>query len=71
MILAPTDAGLGSAVVTDTRLPQVVRQLDGVTFLVFGAVLLGPAFKHLSWQIALYAVLSLTVVRMVPVAGRV
>ena len=42
--------------------------LDSVTFLVFGAVLLGPAFKHLSWHIALYAVLSLTVLRMVPVA---
>ncbi len=42
--------------------------LDGVTFLVFGAVLLGPAFEHLSWQIALYAVLSLTIVRMLPVA---
>ncbi len=26
VILAPTDAGLGSAVVTDARLPQVVRQ---------------------------------------------
>ena len=26
VILAPTDAGLGSAVVTDTRLPQVVQQ---------------------------------------------
>ena len=26
VVLAPTDAGLGSAVVTDTRLPQVVRQ---------------------------------------------
>ena len=42
--------------------------LDGVTFLVFGAVLLGPALEHLSWQIALYAVLSLTIVRMLPVA---
>ena len=42
--------------------------LDSVTFLVFGAVLLGPAFKHMSWHIVLYAVLSLTVVRMVPVA---
>ncbi len=42
--------------------------LDGVTFLVFGAVLLGPALEHLSWQIGLYAVLSLTIVRMVPVA---
>jgi sodium/hydrogen antiporter len=42
--------------------------LGGVTFLVFGAVLLGPALKHVSWQIALYAVLSLTLVRMLPVA---
>ena len=42
--------------------------LNGVTFLVFGAVLLGPAFKQMSWRIVLYAVLSLTVVRMLPVA---
>jgi NhaP-type Na+/H+ or K+/H+ antiporter len=42
--------------------------LDAVTFLVFGAVLLGPALEHVSWQIGLYAVLSLTIVRMLPVA---
>jgi sodium/hydrogen antiporter len=42
--------------------------LDGVTFLLFGAVLLGPSLGHLSWQVLLYAVLSLTVVRMLPVA---
>jgi NhaP-type Na+/H+ or K+/H+ antiporter len=42
--------------------------LDGVTFLVFGAVLLGPALGDLTWRIALYAALSLTVVRMLPVA---
>jgi NhaP-type Na+/H+ or K+/H+ antiporter len=42
--------------------------LDAVTFLVFGAVLLGPALEELTWQLALYAVLSLTLVRMVPVA---
>ena len=42
--------------------------LGGVTFLIFGAVLLGPALEHVTWQIALYAVLSLTVVRMLPVA---
>ena len=39
-----------------------------MTFVLFGAVLLGPALSELSWQIALYAVLSLTVVRMIPVA---
>ncbi len=42
--------------------------LGGVTFLIFGAVLLGPALEHVSWQIALYAVLSLTLVRILPVA---
>jgi sodium/hydrogen antiporter len=42
--------------------------LGGVTFLVFGAVLLGPALEHVTWRIALYAVLSLTVARMLPVA---
>lgn len=42
--------------------------LDSITFLVFGAVLLGPELEHVSWQIALYAVLSLTIVRMLPVA---
>ncbi len=42
--------------------------LAGVTLLTFGAALLGPALEHLSWQAALYAVLSLTIVRMLPTA---
>ena len=42
--------------------------LAAVTFVLFGAVLLGPAIGDLSWQIALYAVLSLTMIRMLPVA---
>jgi len=42
--------------------------LAAVTFVVFGAILLGPALGELTWQIALYAVLSLTIVRMLPVA---
>ncbi len=42
--------------------------LGGITFLIFGAVLLGPSLQHLSWSIVLYAVLSLTVIRIVPVA---
>jgi NhaP-type Na+/H+ or K+/H+ antiporter len=41
--------------------------LNGVTFVLFGAVLLGPAVTELTWQLALYALLSLTLVRMVPV----
>jgi NhaP-type Na+/H+ or K+/H+ antiporter len=40
-----------------------------VTFVVFGAVILGHALGHLTWQLLLYAALSLTFVRMVPVVA--
>ncbi|ATW49023.1 cation:proton antiporter domain-containing protein [Streptomyces peucetius] len=54
------------------RTAEFARNLGGllaaISLLVFGAVLLGPALEHLSWRIILYAVLSLTVVRMLPVA---
>ena len=42
--------------------------LSLMVWLAFGAVAIVPAFKDLSWEIVLYAVLSLTVIRMVPVA---
>ncbi len=41
---------------------------NAVTFIVFGAVLLGPVLGDVTWPIMLYAVLSLTVVRLIPVA---
>ncbi len=41
--------------------------LGSITFLVFGAVLAAPVLGSLTWQIALYVALSLTVVRMLPV----
>ncbi len=47
---------------------EVGGVFNGVTFLLFGAILLGPALGQVSWDLAIYAVLSLTVVRMVPVA---
>jgi NhaP-type Na+/H+ or K+/H+ antiporter len=40
---------------------------NAVTFIVFGAVILGPALDEVTWEVVLYAVLSLTVVRMLPV----
>ncbi len=49
-------------------LEELGALLGAATFVVFGAVLLEPTLHHLSWEIALYAVLSLTVVRMIPVA---
>ena len=42
--------------------------LDGLTFLVFGAVLLVPAIEAVTGAGVVYAVLSLTVIRMLPVA---
>lgn len=39
-----------------------------LVWLAFGAVAVAPAVEGLTWQIILYAVLSLTVIRMAPVA---
>src|SRR4051794_7395058 len=47
---------------------EVGAVLNGITFIFFGAVLLGPALADLTWKLALYAVLSLTLVRIIPVA---
>ncbi|GAA2474095.1 cation:proton antiporter [Streptomyces longisporus] len=52
--------------------PEFAENLAGllasVSLMLFGAVLLGPTLQHLTWKIMVYAALSLTVVRMVPVA---
>ncbi|WP_353827011.1 cation:proton antiporter [Agromyces sp. SYSU T0242] len=42
--------------------------LAAVTWIAFGAIAIGLALPYLSWQVVLYAILSLTLVRMVPVA---
>jgi len=49
-------------------LGQLGELTNGVTFIVFGAVIVGPVLSDLTWRAALYGVLSLTVVRMLPVA---
>jgi len=38
-----------------------------VTWMLFGALVIGPTFKAFTWDAVLYAVLSLTVIRMLPV----
>ncbi len=48
---------------------QAGEVLGALTFVVFGAVLLGPALGRLSAAIVVYALLSLTVIRMAPVAA--
>ena len=73
--IAAFTAGALFGLIARNNTPETMRfaeesgaLLDAVTFLVFGAILLGPALEHVSWQVALYAVLSLTIVRMLPVA---
>lgn len=39
-----------------------------LTFTVFGAVMVFPAWEMLDWRVVVYAALSLTVVRMLPIA---
>ena len=39
-----------------------------LVWLAFGSIAVVPAFERLTWQIVLYALLSLTVIRMAPVA---
>lgn len=54
------------------RLVPFVEETGAVvsllTWLAFGAVAIVPAFDGLTWPIVVYAGLSLTVIRMVPVA---
>ena len=38
-----------------------------ITWVVFGAAVVGQSFGSFTWEVVLYAVLSLTVVRMLPV----
>jgi sodium/hydrogen antiporter len=55
----------------EARTTHLVSELgelaNGVTFIVFGAAIVGPVLAGLTWRVALYGVASLTVVRMLPV----
>ena len=49
-------------------LEETGNVLGGVTFILFGAVMLIPALDDLSVEVVVYSLLSLTLVRMIPVA---
>jgi NhaP-type Na+/H+ or K+/H+ antiporter len=49
-------------------LEELGALLGAATFVVFGGALLEPALGGITWTVALYAILSLTLVRMLPVA---
>jgi NhaP-type Na+/H+ or K+/H+ antiporter len=58
----------GQAEATTYLAEESGELLNAVTFLLFGAALLGPALGDPDWRVIGYAVLSLTVVRLLPVA---
>ncbi|MQS39017.1 cation:proton antiporter [Streptomyces katsurahamanus] len=62
---ATADDDLRRNIAFSDRLGELLAALS---FLFFGAVILGPALEHADWRMPLYAVLSLTVIRMLPVA---
>jgi NhaP-type Na+/H+ or K+/H+ antiporter len=41
--------------------------LSLITWVAFGAIVVGGSFDELTWQVVLYSLLSLTVIRMLPV----
>ena len=62
-------AGIGEDDEEATELPELIgRVLALAVWFVFGAALVLDGLERVEWRIALYSVLSLTVVRMVPVA---
>ena len=38
-----------------------------LTWFVFGATVIGQSFQHFTWEMLAYALLSLTVIRMLPI----
>jgi NhaP-type Na+/H+ or K+/H+ antiporter len=68
-------AGLVAGLTSDGKLaeaqqtPEEIANLGvSVSFMLFGALFLAPALVQVSWPEIGYALLSLTVIRMVPVA---
>jgi len=38
-----------------------------MTWMLFGAIVIGQAVKYFTWEMVMYALLSLTVIRMLPI----
>jgi NhaP-type Na+/H+ or K+/H+ antiporter len=65
LLVGPTVERLGERVMRFTEAEGQLLNLS--VFFIFGALVLG-AIQPLSWEVALYALLSLTLIRMLPVA---
>ena len=61
--------GLRGQLPAARELPEsLAGLLATVSFMFFGAIYLGPSLSAITWPVFVYALLSLTLVRMAPVA---
>src|SRR5215204_4473464 len=65
LVVGPTVERVGERVIRFTEAEGQLLNLSA--FFIFGVLVLG-AIQPLSWEVALYALLSLTLIRMLPVA---
>ena len=65
LLIGPTVERLGERVIRFTEAEGQLLNLS--VFFIFGVVVLG-AIQPLNWEVVLYALLSLTLIRMLPVA---
>ena len=72
--IAAFSGGLLFGKVTKQHKKYLLRATEGtgdafalLTWAVFGSAIIGKVIGHLSWSIVLYSVLSLTLVRMLPI----
>ena len=72
--IAAFAGGLLFGAIAKEHKPKLLLAAEGtgdtlalITWVVFGAAVVGQSIDAFSWQVVLYAVLSLTVVRMLPV----
>ena len=65
LVVGPTVERVGEQLIRFTEAEGQLLNLS--VFFIFGVLVLG-AIQHLSWEVALYALLSLTVIRILPVA---
>jgi NhaP-type Na+/H+ or K+/H+ antiporter len=65
LAVGPTVERVGEQLIRFTEAEGQLLNLS--VFFIFGVLVLGT-IQHLSWKVALYALLSLTLVRMLPVA---
>ena len=66
LVIGPTVERVGEQLIRFTEAEGQLLNLS--VFFVFGVLVVG-LMEHLSWEVALYALLSLTLIRMLPVAA--